>query len=280
MFLFLTFNLDFDNKITSYIEKINKSLVTLFIFWFIHQLLVPVSLSFNKLEQIFSKALVLWLTRSLRYLVIFLGAVAILETWGIKIGPIIAGLGLFGVAVALVPRSFLNLISGILVIFEKNFNISDTIEIPGHTIGTVEHIGFRSTLIRKFDSTPITIPNYIFSETSIINLSKRPHRRIKWIIGLTYDSNVGQLKDICNRLTDYINNDDNFFVNDTYKAHIKVEKFNDSSIDILINVFTKTNEWDEYLKVREQLLFEIKKVVESSKCSFAFPSSSIYIEKS
>ena len=59
------------------------------------------------------------------------------------------------------------------------------------------------------------------------------------VIGLTYDSNVGQLKDICNRLTDYINNDDNFFVNDTYKAHIKVEKFNDSSIDILINVFTK-----------------------------------------
>ena len=120
IFLFLTFNLDFDNKITSYIEKINKSLVTLFIFWFIHQLLVPVSLSFNKLEQIFSKALVLWLTRSLRYLVIFLGAVAILETWGIKIGPIIAGLGLFGVAVALGAQDlFKNLISGILIIFEK-----------------------------------------------------------------------------------------------------------------------------------------------------------------
>ena len=109
IFLFLTFNLDFDNKITSYIEKINKSLVTLFIFWFIHQLLVPVSLSFNKLEQIFSKALVLWLTRSLRYLVIFLGAVAILETWGIKIGPIIAGLGLFGVAVALGAQDLLKI---------------------------------------------------------------------------------------------------------------------------------------------------------------------------
>lgn len=280
IFLFLTFNLDFDIKISAYIEKINKSLITIFIFWFIHQLLVPVSVSFNKLEEIFSKALVLWLTRSLRYIVIFLGAVGILETWGIKIGPIIAGLGLFGVAVALGAQDFFkNLISGISIIFEKNFNISDVVEIPGHVIGTVEHIGFRSTLIRKFDSTPVSIPNYIFSETSIINLSQRPHRRIKWIVGLTYDSSVDQLKEICSQINDYISNEDSFMINETYKVHIRVEKFNDSSIDLLINVFTKTNSWDEYIIVREKLLFEIKKVVESSKSSFAFPSSTIYLEK-
>ena len=105
----------------------------------------------------------MWLIKSLKYLIIFLGTVAVLETWGIKIGPVIAGLGLFGVAVALGAQDlFKNLISGIMIILEKRFELNDVIEVPGHAIGTVEHIGFRSTLIRQFDSTPISIPNYVF----------------------------------------------------------------------------------------------------------------------
>ena len=93
---------------------------------------------------------------SIRYLIIFLGIVAVLEIWGIKIGPVIAGLGLLGVAVALGAQDlFKNLISGIIVLLEKRFKIGDVINVPGHTEGTVEQIGFRSTLIRMFDSTPI-----------------------------------------------------------------------------------------------------------------------------
>ena len=66
------------------------------------------------------------------------------ETWGIKIGPVIAGLGLFGVAVALGAQDlFKNLISGILIIMEKRFQLGDVIEVPGHAIGTVEHIEFK-----------------------------------------------------------------------------------------------------------------------------------------
>ena len=262
------------------LEKINQTLVTIFIFWLLHQSLVPLSEAFQKLEELFSKALVLWLIKSLKYLIIFLGTVAVLETWGIKIGPVIAGLGLFGVAVALGAQDlFKNLISGIMIILEKRFELNDIIEVPGHAMGIVEHIGFRSTLIRKFDSTPISIPNYVFSDTSIVNFSDREYRRIKWVIGLTYETTTKQLKDICQDIDKSIRANNDYIVNDSFKLYVRVEKFNDSSIDILINTFTNTNDWDKYLKIKEELAFSIKEIIEKNNSSFAFPSQSIYLEK-
>jgi MscS family membrane protein len=269
-----------DTQLFSYLEKINQTLVTIFVFWLLHQSLIPLSQTFRKLDELFSKALVLWLIRSLKYLIIFLGAVAVLETWGIKIGPVIAGLGLFGVAVALGAQDlFKNLISGIMIILEKRFEINDVIEVPGHATGTVEQIGFRSTLIRQFDSTPISIPNYVFSDTSIVNFSDRKYRQIKWTIGLTYETSIEQLKKICLEINDYINNNNNFIVNESYKLFVRVEKFNDSSIDVLIYTFTNTNDWDKYLMIKEELAYTIKRIVENNQSSFAFPSQSIYMEK-
>jgi MscS family membrane protein len=72
---------------------------------------------------------------------------------------------------------------------------------------------------------------------------------------------------------------DSFIVNETYQLFVNVEKFNDSSIDIFINTFTNTNDWEKFLKIREELVFIIKIAVETNNGSFAFPSQSIYIEK-
>lgn len=280
VFMLIGMSVNTDSQLSVILEKINRTFITIFVFWLLHQSLVPFSQAFQKLDELLSKALVLWLTRSLKYLIIFLGAVAVLETWGIKIGPVIAGLGLFGVAVALGAQDlFKNLISGIMIILEKRFELNDIIEVPGQAMGVVEHIGFRSTLIRKFDSTPISIPNYVFSDTSIVNFSDRKYRRIKWIIGLTYNTSTNQLKEICQMIDSFISSNDNFIVNDIYKIYVRVEKFNDSSIDVLIQTFTNTNDWDKYLKIKEELALMIKDIVEKNNSSFAFPSQSIYMEK-
>ena len=166
-----------------------------------------------------------------------------------------------------------------MIILERRFEINDTIEVPGHTIGTVEHIGFRSTLIRKFDTTSISIPNYVFSDTSIINFSDREYRRIKWIIGLNYDTSIDDLKKICKSIDILIRSSNEFIVNDKYQLFVRVEKFNDSSIDVLVYTFASTNEWKEYLIIKEKLALNIKEIVENSNSSFAFPSQSIYVEK-
>ena len=280
VFIVMGLLVNVESQLSILLEKINQTLVTVFVFWLLHQSLVPLSQAFQKLEELLSKALVLWLTRSIKYLIIFLGIVAVLDTWGIKIGPVIAGLGLFGVAVALGAQDlFKNLISGIMIILEKRFELNDVIEVPGHAIGTVEEIGFRSTLIRQFDSTPISIPNYVFSDTSIVNYSDRKYRQIKWTIGLTYETSINQLKKVCQQIENYISINNNFIINDEYKLFVRVEKFNDSSIDILIYTFASTNEWDKYLEIKEELAYFIKEVVEANGSSFAFPSQSIYIEK-
>lgn len=279
-FLAVTLYFEIDSTLGLYFQKINNTLATIFVFWLIHQALIPFSSIFSKLEKILTKALVLWIVRSLKYLIIFLGIVAVLEVWGIKIGPVIAGLGLFGVAVALGAQDlFKNLISGIMILLEKRFHIGDVINVPGHTEGTVEHIGFRSTLIRKFDSTPITIPNYIFAEAPILNYSNRTNRRINWIIGIEYDSSIEQIKNLTDYLKNYLQNSESFIVNDDYKAFVRLDKFNDSSIDILIYCFTSTNDWQKYLEIKENLALEIKRKIEDLGLNFAFPSQSIYIEK-
>ena len=280
IFIFFILYVNIDTRLGFYLEKFNRSLTTIFVFWFMHQSILPISSIFEKLDQILSKALSLWLIKSIKYLIIFLGIVAVLEIWGIKIGPIIAGLGLFGVAVALGAQDlFKNLISGILIITEKRFNLGDVIELKEKVTGTVEHIGFRSTSIRQFDSTIVSLPNYFFSDSAIINFSHRKHRRIKWIIGLTYNTSVSQLKKICDEISEYILSSDNFIVNDNYQLFVRVEKFNDSSIDILIYCFTNTNDWEKFLEYKQQLAFQIKEIVDGNSSSFAFPSTSVYIEK-
>ena len=282
LFIFILFSLytEENSSFSIFIKKINLTLATIFIFWIVHQSFNVFHFIFKKLEVLLTKSLVIWISNALKYLLIFLGVAAVLDIWGIKIGPVIAGLGLFGVAVALGAQDlFKNLISGVMIILEKRFNIGDVINVQNYTEGTVEHIGFRSTLIRKFDSTPITIPNHIFAEVPIVNFSQRNYRRINWIIGLEYNTSLDQITKILNSIELYINENKDFIIDDNHKLFVRLDKFNDSSIDILIYCFVNTNDWSEYLKIKEELAFRLKKIIEENKASFAFPSQSIYIEK-
>ncbi len=282
VFIIFSFQLETESKLSAFIENINLSLVSFFIFWLLHSSFILFANSFSRFEKVLSKAITVWLVNSLRYLIIFLGFVAVLEIWGIRIGPIIAGLGLFGVAVALGAQDlFKNLISGILILVEKRFQIGDVVNIKNYGDGTVEQIGFRSTTIRTFDSTPLTLPNHVLADSAISNYSERHYRRINWIIGLTYSTSLDQIKNITNEIKNYINNNkEDFIVNDDYKCFVRLEKFNDSSIDIIVYCFTKTIIWGDYLKIKENLALKIKEIVEEkNKADFAFPSQSIYIEK-
>src|SRR6056300_377873 len=167
------------------VDTINRTLITILIFWIIHQIIEPVSYVLSGLDQLLSRELIGWIIKSLKILIFILGLAAVLELWGIKIGPIIAGLGLFGVAVALGAQDlFKNLISGILVLVEKRFKIGDWISVDGIIEGTVENIGFRSTSIRKFDKSLAIIPNFQFAENAVVNVSETSNWRIRWIITL------------------------------------------------------------------------------------------------
>ena len=274
--------IDFTDQIQDFIELVNRTLITIFIFWLMHQLIIPFAFLVKSFEEKLSTALVDWTLKSLKIIVIILGTVAILELWGIKVGPVIAGLGLFGIAVALGAQDlFKNLISGIMILMERRFVIGDVIHVSGEAVGTVEQIGFRSTLIRKFDSKVVTIPNFKFAEQSVTNNSRRIHRRIRWIIGLEYRTSIEQLKNIRNKIKNYIDEDDSFAVDGSSyfnSSYVRIENFSDSSIDMLVMCFAKTPNWKRFIEIKENLAIRIKEIVENEKAGFAFPSQSIYVE--
>ena len=270
---------DFSSEVQNFIDLINRSMITIFIFWLLHQLVIPFSFLIKKFEEKISKPLVDWTLRGLKILIFILGVVAILELWGIKVGPVIAGLGLFGVAVALGAQDlFKNLISGIMILMERRFTIGDVILVSGEVEGVVEQIGFRSTLVRRFDSTPVMVPNYKFAEQSVTNHTRRHHRRIRWLIGLEYRTTIDQLKKIRDDINEIIANNNNFAKNEHTSYFVRIDSFSDSSIDMLVQAFSQTNDWGEYLQIKEELAVKIISIVENNKAGFAFPSQSIYVE--
>ncbi len=272
--------LDVSDNNQDFLDLLNRSLITIFIFWLLHQLIIPFSFVIKNFESKISKPLVDWTLKGLKILVIVLGAVAILELWGIRVGPVIAGLGLFGVAVALGAQDlFKNLISGIMILMEKRFTVGDVILVSGEVEGVVEQIGFRSTLVRRFDSTPVMVPNYKFAEQSVTNYTRRHHRRIRWLIGLEYRTTIDKLKNIRDELNNLIEKDDNFAKNQNASFYVRIDSFSDSSIDMLVQTFTVTNDWAEFLKIKENLAVKIIEIVENNDAGFAFPSQSLYVEK-
>jgi MscS family membrane protein len=262
------------------IELINRSLITILIFWTFHQIIGPFSVVIKSVGGLLSRDLINWIIKAIKVLILILGAAAVLELWGIKIGPIIAGLGLFGVAVALGAQDlFKNLISGILVLVERRFQVGDWIFVEGVIEGTVESIGFRSTVVRRFDKSLATIPNFQFAENAVINNSQTTNRRINWMIGLEYRTTSEQLKNIKNQIEEYIKKNDNFSKSENTMLSVKIDQFAASSIDIRLICFTKTKHFQEWLNVKDTLALEIKNIVEKNNASFAFPSTSIYVEK-
>jgi MscS family membrane protein len=262
------------------IDTINRSLITILIFWTFHQAVGPFSVVIKSIEGLLSKDLINWIINAIKVLILILGLAAVLELWGIKIGPIIAGLGLFGVAVALGAQDlFKNLISGILVLIEKRFQVGDWIFVEGVIEGTVERIGFRSTVVRRFDKSLATIPNFQFAENAVVNNSLITNRRVNWVIGLEYRTTADQLKLIKDQIENYIKNNKDFVVSEDTLLSVKIEQFAASSIDIRLICFTKTAEYLEWMKVKDALAIEIKNIVEKNNASFAFPSTSIYVEK-
>ena len=277
-FFIASYYMSFGEEARAVVDTINRTLITILIFWLIHQIVEPISYILSGLDKMLTRELIGWIIKSLKILIFILGLAAVLELWGIKIGPIIAGLGLFGVAVALGAQDlFKNLISGILVLVEKRFKIGDWILVEGIIEGIVEKIGFRSTVLRKFDKSLAIIPNFQFAENAVINISETTNWRIDWAITLQYNTTVDQLKKIRNEIENHIKKSDDF--DNTVGIAVRVEKFSDSSIDMRVRCFTTSNSFTKWLEVKEKLAIEIKQIVEGNNAGFAFPSQSIYVEK-
>jgi MscS family membrane protein len=259
-------------------EDFIRSLVAFVLFWIFFRLVAPIRMLTPQIATVLTDELVDWLIRGLKIAFVFLGTVTILEIWGIQVAPILAGLGLIGVAVALGAQDlFRNLIAGILIIGEQRFARGDWIKVDGVVEGTIESIGFRSTRVRQFDKAPIYVPNAKLSDNALVNYARMSHRRIYWMIGVEYGTTIEQLRQIRDEIEAFIADDGAFAGPPATARFVRIDRFSDSSIDIMVYCFTNTTSWGAWLSDKERLAYRIKEIVEGAGTGFAFPSRSVYL---
>lgn len=278
--LYLAFRfLDPSPKYWETLELIIRSLVAFTIFWAIYRAIEPMSRVAQPLQAVLGSDTIEWVVKAVRLVIGFIGIAIVLEMWGIKVGPLLAGLGLFGVAVALGAQDlFKNLIAGVAILTEKRFSKGEFVSVDG-VEGTVEHIGFRSTFLRRIDKAPVYLPNSRLADGAVANLSRFTQRRIDWTVGLEYRTTAAQIRAIRQRIEDYIMGDDLFLKAPDGYVVVRVDALNASSIDIIVQCLTTTPSIDLWRLAKENLALQIKDIVEEEGAGFAFPSQSLYVEK-
>jgi len=221
------------------------------------------------------KILYPFIIKCLRVMLVILALFQILSIWTINISTLVTGVGLSGLAFSLAAKDFAsNIIGGIALILEKPFNIGDWISADSIE-GVVEDISFRSTRIRTFSQELVVVPNSMLANTSITNYARRGKRRISFNLGVTYDTPRDKIK-LCIAQIESMLKEHRDIHQET--IFVTFNEFNSSSLDIFLYFFTKTTDWGEHLKVKEDINFRLMKIFEDNGVSFAFPSTSIYIE--
>ena len=224
-------------------------------------------------------AMTTWFRRVIGVIIWVIGIAMMLDVWGIEIGPIVAGLGLFSVAVALGAQDmFKNIIAGIFIISENRFQPGDRIRVGEGLHGIVENIGFRSTQLRLLDTSLIFVPNTDLSDAQVINHQNMQFRRLYWTINLLYSTSIDQLKEICSEIQDYLDQNEDFAKNPGQENVVKVTELGSSSIDIKILCYTDFVSFTNFLKIKQDLVFAIMSAVSNHGSDFAFPSRSLYLE--
>ena len=268
-----------DEDISSFLTTMVRSLFAFGIFWALFNALEPLSILVHKFTNKFGNELsddiTNFIIKTLKFLVVSIGFVAILQEWGYNISGFLASLGLVGMAFALAAKDTAANLFGSLVIFtDRPFKVGDWIKTPD-VEGTIENIGIRSTQVRTFAQALVSVPNAVLANSAILNWSKMGKRRIKMKLGLTYSTSSKTLKTIVDEIKTMLENHPDIHQE---TIHIYFTEFDDSSLNIFCYYFTNTTNWGEFLQVKEDTNFKIMEIVEKNNASFAFPSRSLYIE--
>ncbi len=256
-----------------------RSLIVFGLFWAAHRAIVPFFKGLDQRTSLFNNSMMDVAVASSRIIIMVLGAATLLEVWGIRVVPVLAGFGLVGAAVALGAQDlFKNLIGGIFIIAERRFQIGDWVAAAGVCEGTVEKIGLRTTTIRRFDLSPIYVPNSQLADNPVTNYQQMTYRQISWLVGLTYDTTIDQLRQVRDGIESHLKSGTDFVQPPDAPLFVRIDSFGDSAINVMVYCFTRTTDWAEWLRIKENLVYAITTIVEQTGSGFAFPSQSVYLE--
>ncbi len=213
--------------------------------------------------------------RCVDVLVIFVAILAILRHFGIDPTPALAGLGVGGIAVALAAQKTLeNVIAGASLIFDQAVRVGDSLKM-GEIVGTVDHIGLRSTRIRTLDRTVISVPNSQIANASLETLSARDKFWFHPVLTLRYETTPDQLRTILDSIRRLLATHDSVSHESVRVRFIRLGAF---SLDVDVFAYVFATDWNQFLEIQEGLLFNITDIVSAAGAGIAFPSQTMYVE--
>jgi MscS family membrane protein len=218
------------------------------------------------------------LARIVRIAVVLTGVLTALSILEIPISGFLAAGGVGGVAVGLAARDLIaNFFGGLMVFMDRPFSVGDWIRSPDKEIeGTVEAIGWRVTTVRKFNKRPMYIPNATFTTITLENPSRMTHRRIFEHIGIRYED-VRVIQAIVDDVRAMLKSHGDIASDQTLMVHFDL--YGPSSLDIMLYCFTRTKDWAEYHRVRENVLLSVGAIIQKHGAEIAFPTRTIKLEQ-
>lgn len=208
--------------------------------------------------------------------IVVIGVIMLFENLGFSVSGILTTLGLGGAALAFAAKDTIaNLYGSLALALDRPFKVGDWIMVGDEVDGDVESIGLRSTRVRTWPKTVISIPNSVLANEKIDNWSRMPKRRVKQIVGVTYETTADQMEALLEDIRALLANDEG--VHQEF-IMVRFTDFGSSSLDILVYYFTVSTKWMEHLSVRERINLEIIRLVARHGLSIAFPTRTLYFE--
>ena len=196
-----------------------------------------------------------------------------LQTLGVPVAGLIAGLGVGGLAIALAAQSTLeNFIGGIILYADQPVRVGDICRF-GNRRGTVEDVGLRSVKVRTIDDTVVTVPNATFAKMQLENLSERNRVLLREKICLRYETTREQLQTVLSALEAMLRDHDRIAEE---KLRVRFNGFDDAVLNVELYAYALTADWPEFLEIRQDVLIKVMEIVENSGTQMALPTEVHY----
>ena len=259
------------------VSKIFRSAIIVLISWGLYDLCASRAILSEEIQRRLNvdKILLPFFSKIIRFIIIAMALVIVAHEWDYDVNGFIAGLGLGGLAFALAAQDALsNIVGGMVIILEKPFSIGDWIVTPS-VEGVVEDITFRSTKVRAFSHSLITVPNSTLANESITNYSQMGKRQITFDLKMTYDTPRDKIDKCVTRIREMLSAHPGIHP-ETILVYF--DTFSTSSLNIFLYFFTNTTVWQEFLEVKQDVNFRIMGIMEEEGIKVALPSRDIYFK--
>ena len=224
----------------------------------------------NKIDDVLAPLI----TRTLKIFVTVIGLIFIADNLNIDVTGLIAGLGLGGLAFALASKDMVqNLFGSITVLLDRTFTVGDWIKVDGQE-GSVEALGFRSTRIRTFYNSLVTVPNSKFITATVDNMGARRYRRLSTRFTIAYDTPPDRIEAFCEGIREIVRQHP-YMRKDYY--HVYLNGLGESALEVLVYVFWETPDWSTELRERHRFLLDCLRLARRLGVEYAFPTQTLYL---